>query len=456
MEEEIDLRQYIVVLIKYWYWIVGIAVIAALAAFIVTSFVPPKYEAKALVAITKPQLLLQFTPDIRTESLLPEYQALPLIATNDELLTQLAQTLNDEGIALDSNQPVTIERLSQSLNATSSADPSLVELSVELGDPQKAADIANLWANLFVSQANGIYGQSEREKATFVTDLNQVEAELNELETNLAKIGAETGQGLLTAENRPLVEGNSIVMELPSTDKDGVTYANFGILGAELEKKAEALIIQKTRRDKLELLITQARELQTLVTENNLDETVATTGLLVELAQLTSQNSPVDLTLEINVDEDSSLKIEDVLATLESNLAATAAAIEKASLEVNELQAKMATQRQTFNTLSRQHTLKQEVYLALARKVAESDIGDEETNPIRLVSYASVPQQPVSSGVMFNTVMAGAFGLLVAVFGVFALEWWRAGSEGLSPDPHRLKTGQPVSEGHYGQAGQPH
>ena len=47
MEEEIDLREYIAVLIKYWYWIVGVTILMAVAAFIATSFMTPKYEAEA-------------------------------------------------------------------------------------------------------------------------------------------------------------------------------------------------------------------------------------------------------------------------------------------------------------------------------------------------------------------------------------------------------------------------
>ena len=52
MEEEIDLRPYIEALISKWYWIVGAAVVAGVVAFIVTSMLPPSYEATALVAVT--------------------------------------------------------------------------------------------------------------------------------------------------------------------------------------------------------------------------------------------------------------------------------------------------------------------------------------------------------------------------------------------------------------------
>jgi uncharacterized protein involved in exopolysaccharide biosynthesis len=62
MEEEISLQVYIDVLIKYWKWIAGITVVAAITATIVSFLLPPVYQATALVVITKPQYQMQFDP----------------------------------------------------------------------------------------------------------------------------------------------------------------------------------------------------------------------------------------------------------------------------------------------------------------------------------------------------------------------------------------------------------
>ena len=55
MEDEIDLREYIAVLIKYWRWIVAASVLAAVVAFVVSSFLPRTYEATASVLMTNPR-----------------------------------------------------------------------------------------------------------------------------------------------------------------------------------------------------------------------------------------------------------------------------------------------------------------------------------------------------------------------------------------------------------------
>ena len=49
MEEEIDLRQYVEVLIRSWGWIAGLALVAAAAALGVSFLIPPTYEATVVV-----------------------------------------------------------------------------------------------------------------------------------------------------------------------------------------------------------------------------------------------------------------------------------------------------------------------------------------------------------------------------------------------------------------------
>ena len=49
MEDEfIDLRVYVKTLVQHWYWIVGLALVAAVTAFLVPSAIPESYEARSL------------------------------------------------------------------------------------------------------------------------------------------------------------------------------------------------------------------------------------------------------------------------------------------------------------------------------------------------------------------------------------------------------------------------
>lgn len=423
MEEEIDLRLYVAILIKNWLWIVGLSISAAIISLVVTLFLTPKYEATALAAITQPRLLFEFTPDIRTQNLLPNFQAFPILATSDDLLKELLQTLEAEGISFKADgTPFTRQSLSNILTASPSSDPSLIKLGVQFEDSQKAAQIANLWADLFVAEANRIYGQSEAEKELFVAELAQVETELKDIETNLVTISGETGQGLLSQDllKEPLNSGSSFDLR-PAETK---AYIDFGLLGLQVQTTANSLASNQMRQDKLEALLTQAKALQTLTDQNKTDETAAALSLQVELAQLTSQANPVDLTIEFNFVKNSSFNIEDIIAIIESDLAITKTTIEQTTLELTQLQEQMGTQRQTFDNLLRQYILKREVYLSLVRKVTEGEIEDGQTNLVQLVSYAAVPQRPVSPRPLVNTAVGGFMGLIGAVLAIFFWQWW--------------------------------
>ena len=95
MEEEIDLRQYVEVLIRSWGWIAGLALVAAAAALGVSFLIPPTYEATALVAVTEPRYVMRFDPRFETvNSVQPAYQAYPELAASDDLLQDLLASLS--------------------------------------------------------------------------------------------------------------------------------------------------------------------------------------------------------------------------------------------------------------------------------------------------------------------------------------------------------------------------
>ena len=66
MEDEIDLRKYIDVLLRHWKLIVSITVIGVFVAGLVSFLVPPTYEAKVAVLVIKGRSEITFEPKYRT------------------------------------------------------------------------------------------------------------------------------------------------------------------------------------------------------------------------------------------------------------------------------------------------------------------------------------------------------------------------------------------------------
>ena len=150
MEDEIDLGKYFKVLIRHWKLIVGLTIIASVAAFVVSSLLPPAYEATALIVVTRLRNQYQFDPRIQTQIDQQPYKAYPELALTDNLLTRVIAALGDQLKPEDRDPAALRERLS----AGAGADPSLVRLSVTGDQPQQAQTIANIWASLYVTYTN--------------------------------------------------------------------------------------------------------------------------------------------------------------------------------------------------------------------------------------------------------------------------------------------------------------
>ncbi|HEY72401.1 MAG TPA: hypothetical protein G4N99_03935, partial [Thermoflexia bacterium] len=196
MEEEIDLRVYVEVLIRHWMWIAGLALAAAVAAFVVSSFIPPTYEATALTAVTRPRYVMQFDPRLQTAgSIQPAYQAYPELALNNDLLRDLLAQLDSRPEGIESPQD-----MRELLEAKQGADPSIVQLVVSSRDPEAAARIANGWAELFVAQANEVYGvHSEEDASFFEGQLAQAQEELDAADQSLIAFQSRNQGAILEA-----------------------------------------------------------------------------------------------------------------------------------------------------------------------------------------------------------------------------------------------------------------
>ena len=106
IEEEIDLRAYVEVLIRYWKWIVGYMLVAALTAFTISSLRPPIYEAETTVAIIRSRTDVIFAPQmVTTEDQLTHYldknarrtALVELVSSSDIAI----QVLNEVGAQLE-------------------------------------------------------------------------------------------------------------------------------------------------------------------------------------------------------------------------------------------------------------------------------------------------------------------------------------------------------------------
>lgn len=395
MEEEIDLRPYIEALISKWYWIVGAAVLAGILAFVVSSMLPPSYEATALVTVTQPSEIVEFDNRIRSVDEKQPLNAYPEIALSDELMLDMLQEEAVQGSGIRS-----VEGMRGLLEASAGADPSLLHLTVTYGDPVQAAEIANLWADLFVKRVNEIYGnQGGGQLAFFQEQMDNAEAELTAAENALIEF---------QARNRS------------------------AILGNQLEALQTAQANQLTKQAQIESILQD--------TQGVLEQPVTDSQFITVLLQMRAfggvQASEWPWQIQLNADQADAMSTAEQTAVLQELQAVLAAQLAAVETSLNELEPQILAVQQskqeavTENArLLRNQTLAEETYSALASKVEEERITSQDINSgVKLIGKTAVPETPTGSRLM-PTLFAAVFAGMATIIIILAVTWWKSAEQ---------------------------
>ena len=216
MEETTDLREYIDIVVRRWTWILGIILVAVVTAGIGSLFiVTPTYEATAtILAITAPKIVL--SRGLETQLVFAEVETEEAKASVVEAM--LASMEVEAGV---------VEKLQDTLPTASTVPGSLLrnveveqvdesgvfEISARADDPQRAAQIANAWAETGATVLREAQVAESDQASIAEQDLEAAEQALYEFadanglsETDLrAFLGSGTGQStasILSVEKR--------------------------------------------------------------------------------------------------------------------------------------------------------------------------------------------------------------------------------------------------------------
>lgn len=407
--EETDLTVYIDVLIKYWKWIVGITVVAAIAAALVSFTLPSVYQATALVAIIRPQYQMQFDPRFQTvpfEQRSMPFKAYAVLATNAELLEQLSG-------ALESHlgpEERTVNILMGAIEAENSKeDSSLIELRVANSDPDRTALIANTWAGLYTQWINELYEAGSASKVFFEQQLSEAQANLQAVEEEIITF---------QAENRA------------------------GVIGSQLEAKRSALAGYLAAANALESIVQNARALQERLKLqgsgdfSSLADELAALLLNIEAFSSVSDRGTGGLAIQLQAPKDMDVSgktirqqiqyLDDLIVALESKAQAMKAEEKAIIPDILTLQEELQAIRTKEQRLERARTVAEETYLTLSRKHEEARIAAEDkSGQVRLASKARVPEWPIAPNKKRNTVLGAVLGFVVGIFGAFTAEYLR-------------------------------
>ena len=300
MDDEIDLRQYLDVLIAWRWEILAIMVLATLVAagvvLIQRAVTPPVYSATATLAIARTGRDIQFDENFRT-TLDAENPAntrrialVGLVASN-AVAEVVAKELSD---AFDEKERAPIQLIKQIEAAAVTAPGSrtegdLIQITARAGEPEKAAELATTWAKVYVEYANRLYGDVPVQLIESVqNELAQAQVAYDSTQAKLESFLSANGVSSL---ERRITEKTNLIDSLQQNQLQ-VMQAYIEQQIAAVKQVADALLKQeieaKTAAFEQEVAATKKVFSAALEQELRSAETVYNTALEQELTAKTA------------------------------------------------------------------------------------------------------------------------------------------------------------------------
>ncbi len=404
MDETIDLRPYIEALIRRWWVILG-AVLGGILIAVFLHYAQSNYQATALVAVTDPNQRLQFDNRIvNTLDLDILLQAYPELATSDSVMMMLLTQAED----LSAGTINSLTQLHSMVEVETGADARLVRLIVHHEDPQLAADLANAWADTFVTVVDTIYRGQSGEVGFFTDQLAQTNSQLQAAEAALVEFQSGSRMGIVDNELLSLTELQASYL-------------------ADQRRLRLALDDIRALRGQIESgtgeVVTVADQLTALMLQLNVYERVSSTpepgnGLQLQI------NPQTNLTTGQRAEQ---LALLDSLAqAAEATLGDIDVRLLALEPLIFELQREKEDIFHQYEELTRNRDVAAETYMTLARKIDEVRIqADDTAAGLRVASRAAPPAQPNRSNLIITAALGAVVGLFLAVAAAVAVAWWR-------------------------------
>jgi len=396
--EEINVGQYLAVLIRHWKLILITTLVGLAAAAAITLMTPPVYRASARLQVTPVRYQWRFDPRIsQVIQVGKDERAAYLAAVAPSVLEQ--DTLEKLGQTLPAGRNPGDLAARVTMQAASVDQIQVVALA---GDPAEAAAIANAWAESFVHRIAELYGQSiSKERLT--AELSRLTNELARADEALREFEAETGIALLRTPWG---------LEAPIEGSLLVGYEGLGSLGKQLELKSQTLAEHQVALDYLRFLIAEATRLK--------HNKGSTSQLPLELLQTPAIAAAGRLRSERILSSD----LDEAIALLQAEEATISSSIAQLSAGVRLLQGQAAEMTLKLDQLMRQRQEAAENYAAVKRKITEIEISETvEGGPITILSPATKPASPALPRLRITIAVGGAAGLIVGMLGAFGLEY---------------------------------
>jgi polysaccharide biosynthesis transport protein len=402
-EEEINLREYINVLLKRKSIILLIFLIAVITAALVSYFyLKPVYEANAVIAVSKPKIINSLIDEISIE----DYKNL---IKDVEIEEELIQKLNLDKPPTEVT-PYDLERM---ITIEIPKDTNLIKINLQAENPKLTKDIINTWATLFVEKNKKLYFEEVKKAKTDVEEkLKLTEKDFFEIEEKMIEFN-ETGY-VKTIEDEIEYKATKIL-----SFKSRLIDIQLSLEKGSAEKEqVSAALIEQDKILKLNKSIVDDQFFQQLIsniTDANLK--IANLTYVSEVANPIYYNLAQQLISE-NI-EINSLAAEE--NQLEKN-------INDFNISLKGLREELTEKKLILSQLDREYSAKEKLYNIFYKQAEEILLTETaEADLLKIASLAYEPRAPIKPNKKLNILIAGVLGLFVGIFVAFFLEFWQKG-----------------------------
>jgi len=437
--DEIDLREYIMVLWRCRKMILALFLAAVLASGLISFLVlPPVYEAKATLQINIPPVApVKGNSALETllQSLAASQQAsmesYRFQATNPMLLQRVQEKLK-----LDPEK-YSFQKLKDAIKVENPENTNLIEITVSNTDPVLAKNLANTLAEEYIAFLNDLRSSRlEQSSSAIEIQLKHEEETLNSvLEEYRQYLSQPRGVKELEAEEQSQ-------LALLTSFKSNLLTTQI-----ELQGTRQALNAAETRLAETPPLLVTTKYLgdEPLLQDIAREKSGRSTEDLAGLALKSEEVNPVYIALAEDVN-----KYRVSIARLEEKMAALQQAILAIEKKLQSIQAELVQKKAVKERYEVRVSNLEQNYRSLLARVEDTRISSslDTSTQTRLVAPAVVPQLPVKPNKKLNVAVAGVLSLMLGAFLAFVMEYFtrkpldlKAGSLQVKPRSFLKKSG---------------
>ena len=401
-DDEIDLRAIFQTLWKARAVILIVTLAAAVAAFVVSFwFLPRQYQATAYVFVGQP--VVEFSKSATDSGLtisptLPDLNAVVKLSTAPDLLES---ALKDAAVAAAlGDDEITMSDLAGMATAAAVGKDQL-SLQVTDADPQRAALLANTWAEKVTAVVNATYGMGAVAQA-LDSQVLQSQQDYEQAQAALEEVLSQSRADALSAQlDSGKADLDSVLGSIIRTKSvlDDLQFFEQGLSGLSDETPLSL-------GDGLALTTLRQRSL-----------TVASESFTVQIDSASFAGFSVSKALEATTQMRAGLqtqltRLQSDQSRLEQEIPQLGRDLENATAQLTQFTLKRDQSQGLYTDLLQ---IQQQVATVLA-----------QSSKVASVSVQAVPPDKKSSPkVVLNTALAGMLGLMLTVFWAFLQNWWR-------------------------------